>query len=297
MHLKLFLTQTFYYFNSSRNKWIYIFSSTLFVFFFLILFQPYGISEEVNNPINSNSEILLFFFSISVSTFTGLSLSQFVLRPFIFKRSMSNGNYIIWLLLEAFIITLIMFFFSLIIPDLGNDFENELNLLFQLRNYFRCLIILLFPFFGSLVFVLVEKMTFEIKELSYQIKQYTDHFTSKQKAEIIHLKDENGQADFSGELNKILYLESSNQYVLIHYLDKSKVKKHIIRNRMKAVLEQTKGLPFQRCHRSFAINLLNVKYMSRNKDKEFLVTNTDPVFQIPVSKSYLKKIKEELSSV
>ncbi len=297
MKLRLFLSQPFYYFDSSRNKWIYILSSTLFVFIFLVLFQPYGISEEVNNPINSNPEILLFFFSISLSTFVGLSLSQFVLRPLLFKNGMSNGNYALWLLLEAFIITSIMFCLSLVIPDLGDDFEIELDLLFQLRNYFRCLITLLFPFFGSLVFVLVKKMNFEIKELSYQIKHYADHFTSEQKAETVHLKDENGQVDFSGELDKILYLESSNQYVLIHYLDKNKVKKHIIRNRMKAILEQSKGLPFQRCHRSFAINLLNVKYMSKNNDKEFLVIDTDPVIQIPVSRSYLKKIKEELTSV
>lgn len=295
--MKLFLAQPFPYLNTPSHKWIYILSSALFVFVFLLLFQPYGISEEVSSPLNSNPKIFVFFFSISLSTFLGLSLSQWILWPLFFKRGMTNRDCIFWLLLEAFLITVFMFLFSLLIPDLGDDVENELNLLFQLRNYFRCLVILLFPFFGSVVFFLVEKMNFEIKELSGQIAHYVQHFTPEQKAAKIYWMDENGQPDFSTELHLVLFLESSNQYVLIHYLDNDRVKKHIIRNRMKALLEQCENLPIQRCHRSFAINLLHVTHLFRKGEKEFLALDTTPIMDIPISKSHLKEIKKELESI
>lgn len=294
MDLKLFLSQPFDYFNGTRHRWIYVIGSTLFVFIFLLLFQPYGISQETKHPFIPDPVVLLFLLSISASTFLGLSLAQFFLRPLMVRQDISNGTYIWWLLFEALLITLFMFGFSLIVPDLGNDFENELNLSFQLKNYFRCLVILLFPFLGSLIFVLVERMSFEIKELSKQIAHYGKQFSAEQKKQQVDFSDESGNIDFSIGLDRILYLESSNQYVLIYYLERDTIKKHIVRNRMKSIMEQIKGLPLQRCHRSFAVNLLQVSYMSKKSGKEFLAMDTRPTIKIPISKSYLQSIREEL---
>ena len=63
MKLQVFLNQPFFYLDSQKNKGIYIVSSTIFVLFFLILFQPYGITEELNNLVNSIISIALFFFN------------------------------------------------------------------------------------------------------------------------------------------------------------------------------------------------------------------------------------------
>ncbi|WP_418508806.1 LytTR family transcriptional regulator DNA-binding domain-containing protein [Corallibacter sp.] len=295
MKVKQLLDQTFYYFNSPKRKWIYIISAALFAHFFLIIFQPYGISEEMDNPANANFSKFLFFFTIAVSTLVGLSLSQFVFRPMFSFEKVTNKKYITWFFIETLILTLVSFGFSFLIPDLGNDFEKELNIAFQVKNYFRAFIILLFPFFGTIIYALIQDLTLEVNELGEQIKKYHNTFNTSDKQTELLLKDENNNLNLSIALNDFLFAESSNQYVVVHYMKSGSVKKHILRNRLKNFLNQNEFMPIKQSHRSFAVNLLNVKHISRINNKDFLILETDPKIKIPISKSYLKAIKDEIN--
>ncbi len=294
MRLSQLLRQPFSYINTSKRKWIYIVSAAVFVHFFLIVFQPYGISEEMHNPINNTVNKFLFFFSIGISTFLGLTLSQFVFRPLLKFETVSIKKYIGWVFIETLILTLISFGFSFIIPDLGDDFESELNIYFQLKNYFRAFIVLLFPLFGTIIYVLIQELTYEVNELDEQLKKYHETFNISEKETQLKIKDENNNLDLSIALKDFLYAESSNQYVVVHYLKSGNQQKHILRNRLKNFLNQNDYVSIKQSHRSFAVNLLNVKYMSRINSKEFLIIDSVPTVKIPVSKSYVKEIKNEI---
>ncbi|MDG5491080.1 LytTR family DNA-binding domain-containing protein [Psychroserpens sp. SPM9] len=295
MRLNQLLEQPFLYFNTAKRKWVYIISATLFVHVFLIIFQPYGISEEMENPVNEASSKFLFFFSIGISTLLGLTLSQFVLRPLLKFENVSIKKYCAWVFVETLILSLINFGFSFVIPDLGNDFENELNFAFQLKNYFRAFVILLFPLFGTIIYVLIQELTFEVNELGEQIKKYHKAFDTSRTNTELKLKDENNNLDLSIALKDFLYAESSNQYIVVHYIKSGTLKKHILRNRLKNFLNQNKYMSIKQSHRSFAVNLLNVKHLSRINGKEFLIIATNPAINIPVSKSYIKEIKNEIT--
>ncbi|WP_308991753.1 LytTR family DNA-binding domain-containing protein [Mariniflexile litorale] len=296
MRLEAFLNQPYFYLDSLKNKWIYVLNSSLFVLFFLILFQPYGISEEISSPVNSNENIALFFLSISFSTFIGLSLSQFVLRPIINFNKVSIGKYVLWLLFEALIITSINFAFSFLIPDLGNDFENELNIFFQLKNYFRAIIILLFPFLGTTIYIMVKELNIEIQKLENQIHRFQSTYkVSQLPNEELHLiYDENDNLELELNLKNFLLAESNNQYVLIYYWDAGILKKHLVRMRLKTILETFKQFPIEQCHRSYAINLLHVKTLIKKEGKTFLIMNNLKEIDIPVSKSYLNSIRSRV---
>lgn len=294
MRIKDFLEQPFNYFNSIHNKWIYVSGSAIFALVFLVLFQPYGLSEEVSNPENSLVNLVLFFLSVTSSTFITLSFSQFFARKWFGFENVSIKKYIVWFFLEAFGLTLVSFAFSFIIPDLGNDFENELNLGFQIKVFFKVVVVLVFPFIGSIIYVLIQNLNFEINELGDQLKVYQTNFKTKQKTEVLEIKDENDNIDFSINLMDFLYVEASNQYILIHYLKEGYIKKHITRNRMKSFLNQTENLSITQCHRSYAVNLLNVDYKTKIKGKDFLVSTSINAFKVPISKSYLNVINSEL---
>lgn len=101
MRIKTLLEQPFNYFDKTKDKWTYILCSTIFVFL-VLLFHPYGISE-VSSSQNTLGSVLLFFSSISLSTFFGLSISQFVLlKTFGFER-VKIRKYVFWFFIEALI--------------------------------------------------------------------------------------------------------------------------------------------------------------------------------------------------
>jgi len=296
MKLQVFLNQPFFYLDSQKNKGIYIVSSTIFVLFFLILFQPYGITEELNNPVNSIISIALFFLTISFCTFLGLCFSQFFLIPIFNFHKVSNKEYIFWLFIEALLITLIYFIFSFFIPDLGNDFENELNIFFQLKNYFRCLTVLLFPFFGTIIYVLIKELNHEIQVLENEIYMFQDVYktSNASKEHPVLIYDENKNIELELQIDDFLYAESSNQYVLIYYSNANSIKKHLVRARLKTIVKTLKHFPVEQCHRSYAINLLHVKSLIRKDGKTYLIMNTIKNKEIPVSKSYLNSIKKRI---
>ena len=275
MKFQVFLNQPFFYLDSLKSKWIYIIGSSVFVLLFLFLFQPYGLSEEIANPINSNENIFLFFLTIFLTAFLGLSFSQFVLRPIFKFYNISNGKYVFFLLFETLVITLTYFLFSFFIPDLGNDFENELNILFQLKNYFRALIVLLFPFFGTIIYSLIKDLNHEIQVLENEIHRFQNSykFSNPHRETPLLIYNENENLDLELRLNNFLFAESSNQYVLIYYLETNAIKKHLVRARLKTIIETFKGFPVEQCHRSFIVNLLHVKTLIKKEGKTFLIMN------------------------
>ena len=294
MKLNLFLAQPFRFLSTAKGKWVYILSSAGFAIFFLALFQPYGLTEEIHNPVNSRTEIGVFLLSVSVVAFCGLSLSQFVLRPLFNFRKVTIRQYCKWYAFEILIVTLINLGVSFLIPDLGDDFEKELNVFFQLNIYAQSFITLLFPFFGTIGYEFIQKLNDEIKILEEQIKNYHAQYTASHKGENLSVKDENGNLALVLKLEDFLYAESGNQYVLMHYLEDGELKREIVRNRLKNILRQVDKLPIKRCHRSYIVNLLQVKTMQRTEKKYFLILKKLKSNKIPISKSYLEEIKREI---
>lgn len=294
MQIHSFLKLRFKYLHSAREKWLYIIGATVFAHIFLVVFQPYGIYEEMRNPINPVFHKFLFFLSITVSSFAALSLSQLVLRPLLKFQEVSIKKYALWFCIETFIITFISFLFSLVIPDLGNDFELELNIGFQVTNYFRAFIILLFPFFGVIVYEFIQKLNGEIKELSVQLSHYQQAFEKAHPEELLIVKDENENVSLELYLKNFLMAEAGNQYIIVYYLEKGKIKKEIIRNRLKNFLLACTDSSIYQCHRSYAVNLINVSHLDKNQGKNFLAFYQDEYLRAPVSKSYLEQIKKVL---
>ncbi|MCB0426272.1 MAG: LytTR family transcriptional regulator, partial [Mangrovimonas sp.] len=271
MNINIFLKQPFDYLDTPQIKWFYILGSTTFAIVFLLLFQPYGISKEMINPMNSSLNKFLFFASVAFSTILGLSLSQFFLRQLFDFEFVNNQKYIYWIVIEALVLTLINFGISFIVPDLGNNFEKELHLTFQLKMFVKIFLVLLFPFVGTVLYVSIKKLSNEIQELDVQLKQYKSVYKSSNHEQMLNILDENENVDLKISINNFLYAESSNQYILVHYLKQGEVRRHIVRNRLKKFVIQSNDFPIMQCHRSYAINLLNVDYLTKKNGKEYLV--------------------------
>jgi DNA-binding LytR/AlgR family response regulator len=108
--------------------------------------------------------------------------------------------------------------------------------------------------------------------------------------------DEKGVLRLSVQSRELLYLESDDNYVVIHYAANGKVKRYLLRNTLKNLESQFADTPVVRCHRSFLVNFGRVKVMRRERDGLFLELDAEGEKDIPVSKSYRDKVGEKFIS-
>ena len=162
-----------------------------------------------------------------------------------------------------------------------NDMRSFITrFIFALQN---TTLILLIPY-------LITSLFFE-----WQEKKKTLEKLSKKKY-FIHFNDIKGKLMLTLKSSDLIYMESFDNYVKIHYELSGKVKTYLIRNSLKQFEKDLSGFPLLRCHRSFMVNIKHVKMMKREKNNIQLVMDRIEQKTIPVSKKYNENVIKTLSS-
>ena len=314
MRFKQFLLQPIRTFNTAEKKWIYIISSIVFAVLFILIYKPFGIAEEMEKPTTSLFRIAAFVGTEGLSIGIVLYLFQFKLLKYSPFKTMSLKKFINLFLLQMLCISilhntldtiLVYKFFpeelmQIELEDLNDSSFNDET---PLNFFLDCILsiapqifILSYPLMGCLLYFYVSDLKEEVSELECELNKFKINYLAHQNnQETLELLDENNQTELTLGLDQLIALESNNQYVLIYYFDLSKnVSKQIIRTRLKKLLNELEHTPIIQCHRSYAVNLLNVAQL-KNIDKKSVLTISDiEQLKIPVSKTYLSKIKERL---
>ena len=90
---------------------------------------------------------------------------------------------------------------------------------------------------------------------------------------------------FETDINNLLYLQSSDNYIDICYKNRSSVEHKLVRNTLAAVEKSLNHPALIRCHRSFIINKYYVRSIKRSAGRYKIVIETSNV-EIPVSRKY-----------
>jgi len=109
----------------------------------------------------------------------------------------------------------------------------------------------------------------------------------------ITFKDEKGALQLSILLEDLLYIESADNYVVIHYTTNGKTKTYLLRNSLKNLEELLLKTSIGRCHRSFLVNFNRVKVIRRTKEGLMLEIDEPNTPDIPVSKSYQENVSNK----
>lgn len=97
--------------------------------------------------------------------------------------------------------------------------------------------------------------------------------------------DSRHQLKFITEASSILYIESNENYIIIHYLDNGIEKRFQLRNSMKNIEPLCERAGFARTHRCYIVNPLHVK-MIRREPGGNNVADLGLQDGIPISKKY-----------
>ncbi|GAB2991639.1 hypothetical protein GCM10027284_05300 [Cyclobacterium sediminis] len=236
-------------FNLLKHNWeklVLIGFCTLFSILFINLYTPFRIDQwEADQGLSQ-------FIRLSGFGIIGgivLSLSQFVLKPLL-KGESKVIYFIYWTTLEVLALALV--FYGLY-GSHGSNFFSEY--LISLKYTFLGLLI---PYTLALCFIFIFRKQNESQNSP-------ESFNSTQK--IISLRDEYGNHRLSLKSSDILFIEAADNYSVIYYKDSGVIKKEMLRSSLKALAEQLKDHAIKRCHRSYLVNVQNVKLAKKASGK------------------------------
>jgi DNA-binding LytR/AlgR family response regulator len=151
-------------------------------------------------------------------------------------------------------------------------------------------LILLIPYLISLLYFawLDKKQNLEQLLIQKQTESETE------KPRFVSFSDENGETRLTLLLADLLYLEASENYVTVHYLDHTQPNRMLLRNSMKRMEEQLSEFPVVRCHRSYMVNLSLVKVAKKTKTGMVVELSTAVPIRLPVSETYKDEVVRRL---
>lgn len=217
--------------------------------------------------------------------FVILIASRFLLYRVLRRRHVNLEYLILWLIAEIFFLSLALTFFSYFI-NTSHDIKF-LDLLVRISA--SVVGILAIPY-------VISVMGFMLKEKERELQYYTmkNSNAGNQVTGITNFHDKSGKFAISIKNEDLLYLESADNYVKIHYLNNDEVCQYLLRNTLKNVEEEYASAGLVRCHRFYLVNMHKVKIV--RKLKGILVLEfTDLAKSVPVSKTYISSIIDILA--
>mgnify|MGYP005850064233 CR=1 FL=1 len=271
-----FLNNEFTLLDRKADRLLLIVIILLFSIFFLNVFQPFNIGRWY-----SDSGIIKFLRLSSYGFVVALVFlfTQFPLRKAFKTEHFKLKTYILWLLIEIALVSLVYIFLY------GNPVGNFINdLIFSVKY---TLLGICLPYSFAILLIYYKNQSAEIKTLQNKIAKPNEN-------RFLVLKDENDKIKFSILTKDLLMLESTDNYVSVFYLFEGKVQRKLLRNTLKNMEEKLKEYSIIRCHRSFIVNFSNVDFMQK-KGKKLTLKLKHIEKSIPVSEKYLSLFLDFLS--
>jgi hypothetical protein len=264
MHIKSF------YIQSIPKQLLIGFFIGLWLFLFLYFVEPFDMYQL--NP-SERSFAALGYSIVGVLTYIIIIPVQRVLYNI--GHSWSLGKEILLLVSLLLIsgITSFLFFKFILLPNEPNTYE--FGFFFSQRVFPTVLLML--PIMIFLRWIFGDKTNVEV--ISVAPKQTNIVIKGENKAEVLHLKEA-----------ELVFIESANNYVKVHYLLQDELKNELFRTKI-SVLQ--KEFPFLlKTHRSFLINPSHFLEWKRESSQTILILKP-AITEIPVSKTYKKVLLEK----
>jgi hypothetical protein len=262
--------------GTSRDRRISILVFGLFIFLFLYLFKPFGIST-----LNSTTQLFITLGFGLVTTFV-LFIFNFLIEPVVTITNWTLGKSILW---DFFIATSIgaanYFYISLIFPQV-------FIFKYLLLSIWTAILV------GSIPVTIRYIISFNRIYKNALVKAAIIPEEISWESEVL-IRAGNPKNEFRSNPKNIVYLCSNDNYVTIVTIRGDVQNKTTIRGTLKsAESELGKNSRFLRCHKCYIVNLDFVERATGNK-QNLMIKLTPSGTEIPVSRSksdiVLKKIK------
>lgn len=291
------------YIYSTRSQLLIISFTTIFALLFINIYTPFN--SYTWAPMNDT----LYFVSSTIVVGGGMVLvilSRVFMNLFARKRGIYYWLYIAWILCEIGLMA-IGFTICAVAMRMQSDFMDALGLSFKNTALIYCI-----PYIISTIYLswrenlrrlqAMERAPIGTTDAQTTIPHNAQHAEPEATPEVthttlphaqpamLHFYDERGELRLSVDSESLIYIEAADNYTCLHYLNKGALRKTMIRNSLKRIGEQLSESNVRRCHRSYMVNLDQVKIIRRGKEGVYLEMGIEGVPDIPISKTYSNDI-------
>lgn len=272
----------------NEKPWLSVLLCVTIVIFILAIFEPF------NFKLNSLGQVwVLVGFALLTMLVTSIA---FVLFPKLFKQFYNPDK---WTIGKSLLNNV----FFLIIMGIGVVCYDYFIVMKQLPEYFP--MGFLVDLFAALTIGIVPLSIITIMTQNRVLKRnlnISKNINQVLSARIKPEATENGLITLTGSTKEsiivkpedILYIEATGNYVNVHYKKDGKTIYKLLRTTIKQVEEALQNQPFfVRCHRTFIVNTDKISNVNGNA-QGYKLSLYDTTEEIPVSRTYLKDIKDIL---
>ena len=270
-----------HYLVEKKNILRLILFTSLFALVFINIYSPFGADKWFNV---TKLEFLTYSSLVILTGVLVVVISRIVMYYICRKQMINIWQYLAWIGAEILMMALFYALFEKFILKDTRIFSDLVKVSAQ-----NTALVLLLPY--SILW-----LYFSWRDKKEQIERMADiQSFSDNSRDMIPFYDDKSALKFSVKKENLLYLESTENYISICYLNKGKVSKYLLRDTMKKMEENFAGTEIIRCHRSYMVNFEKVKVIRKDKDGLKLELDNPSVIDIPVSKTYADNVMHTFS--
>lgn len=238
----------------------------LFVLIFTIYYRPSGVYEVLQMEEYSfafNASILFCIVLVSISITRGW---LYLIGKY---REVSNPIYLLWCIGETLTASLFVSLYIVLMDEGAMPFFEIAGSSF-ITMFATCIYPYGFLWLGLELYAKNNEESEPVDESS-----------------LIRFYDEYKKLRLVIASEAIMFIKSEDNYVQIHYLDKDRTKKFILRSSMRALEDDLSRHGLVRCHRSYFINPAYIRIVHRDSAGLIVADLNQEGFEgIPISRKY-----------
>lgn len=283
-----------HYMNEKRNVVRLILYTAAFALLFLNIYKPFNSGTWASDYASGGRYVYVLFSSLVILVGMGvIAISRIIMYFYSRRHEISllafAGVVMAEIALMALVYTLIQLFVL--------EGDAPLHAWERLPGIWgegikKTSLVLLLPYsILWLVFALQDKAR-TIEQMKLQDDSQSPVWPTN---EMVSFYDEKGDLRLSVDKNSLYYIESADNYVKIHYLNKGKMQHFMLRNSLKNIDELFGDRLLLRCHRSYMVNFDKVKVLRKADEGLCMDFDSDQVPNIPISKTYSARVLDKFS--
>lgn len=246
----------------------------LFVFVFCLYYRPYVVYDFLsmeNATFSFNSTMLFCILIVTVS------MTRWILFAIGKFQTVTGIAYLLWCVGETMICALFCALYLVLMSHTGRTF-------FEISGFT----------FMNLITVAIYPLGIMWLCFDRYVRN-EDTEKSVDESSLIRFYDEYKKLRLVIANEAVIFIKSEENYVHIHYIDKNRTRKFVLRSSMRALEDDLSKKSLVRCHRSYFINPAYIKIVHRDESGQIVAElNQDGFDSIPISRRYQEEITKLL---
>ena len=255
---------------------------SLFAVVFINIFKPFGSEDWMTKGKFTSTQYLSWSTILVCMGMSIVAISRVIMYHYSKKptHKITILKYICWVIIELLLLSAAFTILALI-TSYGGATRDPLEIY---KNAMENTVFILFiPY-------MIVIMYLSYQDKSTKLRTIMEENIGNKSTSFIAFRDERGVLRLTVAKENLLYIESADNYISIWYLKNNQLKKQLLRLTLKELSAQLSETNVVRCHRSFMVNLDQVKVLRREKENMFIELGYQGVQEIPISKTYGEEV-------